>query len=75
MDDVIVYSQTIDELIDNLTQVFERFCKSNITSNPEICRFGMTETEYVGMALTLRVGNSQMIKISQRIKIPQRLGE
>ena len=77
LDDVIVYAQTIDELIDNLTQVFERFRKHNITLNPEKCRFGMTETEYVG-----RVINSEGWKFSEEKKaevlnfrIPQRLGE
>ena len=44
LDDVIVYAQSINELCDNLR-------KHNITLNPEKCRFGMTETEYVGRVI------------------------
>ena len=51
LDDVIVYASSIDELITNLTKVFERFRKHNITLNPEKCRFGMRETEYVGRVI------------------------
>jgi len=57
--------------------VFKKFCRQHITSNPEICRFGMTETEYIG-----RVINSERWKFSDdksdealNFKIPQRLGE
>jgi len=77
LDDVIVYATSMDELIGNLTQVFERFRKHNITLNPAKCRFGMKETEYVG-----RVINSQGWKFSEEKKNevfnfrkPQRLGE
>ena len=51
LDDVIVYAQSIDELCDNLQVVFTRLRKHNITLNPEKCRFGMTETEYVGRVI------------------------
>ena len=61
LDDVIVYAQSIDELINNLKVVFTRLRKHNITLNPEKCRFGMTETEYVGRVLNFRE--------------PQKLGE
>ena len=77
LDDVIVYASSIDELITNLTKVFERFRKHNITLNPEKCRFGMRETEYVG-----RVINSEGWKFSNEKKAevfnfrqPKRLGE
>jgi hypothetical protein len=77
LDDVIVHAQTEDDLIKNLTTVFERFRKHNITLNPEICRFGMSETEYVG-----KVINSEGIKFSDskkdevfNFRIPERLGE
>ena len=77
LDDVIVYAQSLDELIENLTHVFMRLRKHNITLNPAKCRFGMTETEYVG-----RVINSDGWKFSEEKKAevfnfrkPQRLGE
>jgi hypothetical protein len=51
LDDVIVYAKSIEELIANLTQVFEKFRKHGITLNPEKCRFGMIKTEYVGRVI------------------------
>jgi len=63
LDDVIVYASTIDELIKNLTKIFERLRKHKITLNPEKCRFGMQETEYVG-----RVINSTGWKFSEEKK-------
>ena len=77
LDDVIVHATSIEELVTNLTSVFKRLRKHNITLNPDKCRFGMTETEYVG-----RVINSNRWKYSDRRKAeildfrqPRRLGE
>jgi hypothetical protein len=77
LDDVIVYAKSIEELIANLTQVLEKFRKHGITLNPEKCRFGMTETKYVG-----RVINAEGWKFSDEKKsevlnfrVPRRLGE
>ena len=77
LDDVIVYAQSIDELLNNLEVVFMRLRKHGITLNPEKCRFGMKETEYVG-----RVINSEGWKYSEERKAevlnfrePQKLGE
>ena len=48
LDDIIVYGNTEEELIANLSQVFERLRKLNITLNPAKCRFGVNEVEYLG---------------------------
>ena len=48
LDDIITWANTIEELADNLQQIFDRLRQFNITLNPEKCRFGMTEVEYVG---------------------------
>jgi hypothetical protein len=48
LDDIIVHAKTELEFIDRLGQVFERFRKHKITLNPEKCRFGLTQIEYVG---------------------------
>ena len=48
LDDICIYAKTIDEFCTNLTRVLERFKKHNITLNPDKCRFGMREVEYVG---------------------------
>ena len=48
LDDIITWSKTIEELVKNLTIVFERLRLFNVTLNPEKCRFGLSEVEYVG---------------------------
>ena len=48
LDDIITWSKTIEELIKNLEIVFQRLRMFNVTLNPEKCRFGMSEVEYVG---------------------------
>jgi hypothetical protein len=48
LDDIIVYGDTEEEFLNNLSQVFERLRKFGITVNPAKCRFGLSEIEYVG---------------------------
>lgn len=48
LDDIITWADSIEELIERLKIIFARFSKFNITLNPEKCRFGMAEVEYVG---------------------------
>ena len=48
LDDLITWSKTLDELTKNLQLIFDRLRSYNLTLNPEKCRFGMSEVEYVG---------------------------
>ena len=48
LDDIIVYGKTEDEFVSRLTLVFERLSKFNISLNPNKCRFGLQQVEYVG---------------------------
>ena len=48
LDDIIVFGTSEDEYVANLRQVFDRLTKFGITLNPNKCRFGMNEVEYVG---------------------------
>jgi len=48
LDDIIVHGGTEDECLANLRQVFERLRSRGITLNPEKCRFGLSQVEYVG---------------------------
>jgi hypothetical protein len=52
LDDICVYANTIEELCARLDTVLERFKKFNLTLNPEKCRFGMSEVEYVGHVIS-----------------------
>ena len=51
LDDCLVFGKTKDEFIDNLRQVLLRFRKYNLTCNPDKCRFGMSQVEYVGVQI------------------------
>ena len=48
LDDIITWADTVEELAERLEQIFERLRRHNVTLNPDKCRFGMTEVEYVG---------------------------
>ena len=48
LDDIITWADFIEGLSKNLQLIFRRLRKHNVTLNPEKCRFGMSEVEYVG---------------------------
>ena len=48
LDDIILWADSIEELSKRLEILLERATKFNITFNPEKCKFGLTEVEYVG---------------------------
>ena len=48
LDDIIVYAQSEEELLQNLRQVFVRLEQYNITLNPAKVKVGLTSVEYVG---------------------------
>jgi len=48
LDDIIVHGHTEDEYLGNLHHVIERLRARGITLNPEKCRFGLAQVEYVG---------------------------
>ena len=48
VDDLIIFSKTIDENITKLRQVFERLEKAHMSLNLEKCTFAVTEISYLG---------------------------
>jgi hypothetical protein len=48
IDDIIVHGGDDQQFITRLRQVFERLRRYKITVNPEKCRFGMDQIEYIG---------------------------
>jgi hypothetical protein len=48
LDDIILFSKTEDELLERLVIVLQRLRDFNITLNPEKCRIGVREVEYLG---------------------------
>jgi RNase H-like domain found in reverse transcriptase/Reverse transcriptase (RNA-dependent DNA polymerase)/Integrase zinc binding domain/Integrase core domain len=52
MDDIIVYSPTIQEHIARLTDVFKRLRKANLKIQPDKCEFLRKEVAYLGHLVT-----------------------
>jgi hypothetical protein len=48
IDDIIIFADSEEELVQNLKAVLERLLHHNITVSPEKCSFGLTEVEFVG---------------------------
>jgi len=48
LDDCMVYAGNVDDYIDRLRGVFNRFREHGITLNPAKCHLGLTQVEYVG---------------------------
>jgi len=48
LDDIIVFAETEDELLANLSKIFSRLEDYNITLNPEKVKIGLRSVEYVG---------------------------
>ncbi len=51
IDDMLVYGRTEEEFLVNLEKVLERLKEFNITVNPDKCKLGLTEVEFVGHVL------------------------
>ena len=47
-DDILIYGEEEDQLIEHARKVFERFRVKRMTLNPDKCEFGLTEVEFVG---------------------------
>jgi hypothetical protein len=48
LDDIIIYGSSEEEYLDNLKKVLSRLNQHKITINPEKCKLGLDEVEYVG---------------------------
>ena len=60
LDDIIVFGRTEEEFLTNLEAVMKRLQQKNISLNPNKCKIGLTEVEYVGHTI-----NHEGIKFSR----------
>jgi hypothetical protein len=51
MDDLIVYASSFEDLLNRIEIVLQRLAKYNITINPNKCKIGMTEIQYLGFKI------------------------
>ena len=54
IDDVLIYSDTVEEHAKRLANVFERFKKANLQLQPEKCAFAKDKVTYLGFELSYR---------------------
>jgi len=75
IDDVIVYSDTAEEHVKRLTDVFERFRRANLQLKPEKYVFAKDKVTYLGFELSYRVIETSPNKVKevQNFPTPQSL--
>ena len=66
LDDLILYSHTSEEHLNNLALIFERLEIYCLTCNPKKCHFGRTKLEYLGHNVTSE-GNQAQPELIQAI--------
>jgi transposase InsO family protein len=54
IDDILIHAESEKEYLHNLDLVFKRLQEFNITLNPDKCRLGLSEVEFVGTLISAR---------------------
>ena len=54
IDDILVFSENVDEHIGHLHQVFSRLCEVGLKLHPQKCVLGCPEVPYLGYVILLR---------------------
>ena len=70
IDDVITYGKTIEEGLENLEKIFQRFQEFGITVNPDKCTFGLSEIEYVGHTINSKGMHFTREKLDSVVNFP-----
>ena len=52
IDDILVYSHTLEGHLDHLQNVIARLCSANLRLKPSKCKFVQAEVEYLGHVIT-----------------------
>ena len=52
IDDVLVMSQTFDQHLEHLSEVFQRFREARLRLHPKKCTFAVSEVKYLGVILS-----------------------
>ena len=72
IDDIIVYSTSIEEHLDHLTQVFSRLRSSGLKLHPNKYSFGYSEVKYLGPVISAEgiAPNPEKIRAVQDLAVP-----
>jgi hypothetical protein len=70
LDDIIIHGTDEQDFLTNLKTVLLRLKEYNITVNPEKCRIGLTEIEYVGHTINKEGTHFSEAKLKKVIDVP-----
>ena len=70
LDDIIIFGRNMEEFLKNLRAVLERLIEYNITLNPDKCRIGLEEIEYVGHVINKEGITFSREKLQKVIEVP-----
>lgn len=70
MDDIIIFSTTLDEHIQNLKEIFKKLQEHNLKVQLDKCEFLKKETEFLGHVITPESIRPNPKKIDAILKIP-----
>lgn len=71
LDDIIIYSQTPDDHLRHLRQVFERLQKHGLRCSAEKCTFGKSSLDYLGHRITANGNEPQQEHITRIVNATQ----
>jgi hypothetical protein len=73
IDDILIYSDMVEEHAKKLANVFERFKKDNLQLQPEKCAFAKNKVTYLGFELSYRgtEASPDKVKAVQNFPIPR----
>ena len=77
IDDIIIFSKSVDEHLDHLEEVFRRLCDANVKLNPKKCSFFKQRVEYLGHVVTPEgiSPNPDKVRVVQEFPTPTNLKE
>ena len=71
MDDIIVFGETPAEYLGNLRMVMQALRKHNITANPDKCKMGLPQVEYVGHTINKEGKTFSREKLQKAVDFPR----
>ena len=69
IDDIIIFADTEEEMVENLRRVLERLHQFRITVSPDKCSFGLHEIEFVGHTLNAEGLHFTTIKLNKVVDV------
>ena len=70
LDDIIIHGKNEEEYLANLDTVLQRLEEFNITVNPDKCKLGLQEVEYVGHLISEKGCHFSKEKLQKVIDVP-----